>query len=90
MKTLEQLLNGKQQIWIKVDNKKQTQTKFLEWAKQNGCKWNDREIDPQNDKCGFFMGIDKNFILGYVGLICWNKSENAPQKIDFNEILGEK
>lgn len=90
MINLKQLLSVNQQIWIKVDNKKETQVKFLEWAKQNGCRWNNKEIDSQNDKCGFFMGIDKNLILGYVGLICWKNSKNAPKKIDFYEILGEK
>lgn len=90
MKKLENLLKNAQEIWIDVGDNKEKQTKFLEWAKENDCKWNDKEIDPKNDVCGFHMGINRNNRIGYVGLDCWFNSKNAPQKIDFDEIIGEK
>ncbi len=80
MKRVKDLLKKDEQIWFFIDDEKQKKN-FLKWAKQNGCRWEDKEINVEKDNCGTFMGIDKNLILGYVGGHCWFESSNSPRKI---------
>ena len=89
MKKLKDLLEENEQVWFLIEDDKSQKTAFLNWAKQNNCKWINKVIDSQKDKCGTFMGIDSGYVLGYVGGHCWFNSTNPPQKIKFEDLIGE-
>ena len=75
-----ELKNG--QIWFNI--KKKDKTIFLNYAKNNGCKWVDgKEISPTTDECGCHMGITPDLLLGFVGCHCWFASKNTPRKLKF-------
>ncbi len=89
MKKLKDLLKDNKQVWFFVEEDREQKIAFLNWAKQNGCRWGDGLIEPQKNDCGTFMGIDSNLTLGYVGGHCWFEAKNSPQKIKFSDFLGE-
>lgn len=89
MKNLKDLLKNNKQVWFQIENDRNQKIAFLNWAKQNNCKWNDSVIEPEKDLCGSFMGIGSDLILGYVGGHCWFEATNPPQKINFKELMGE-
>jgi len=90
MKTLKELLKEDEHIWFEIVD--QDKEKFLQFAKENGCKWmNSDEVCPNKDYCSNYMGINNNLQLGFVSLCCWfAKAENEPRKIKFKDILGDK
>ena len=90
MKKLKELLKDNEQVWFQIEDNRREKIAFLNWAKQNNCKWRDKAIEPEIDNCGIFMGIDRNLILGYVGGHCWFEANNTPQKIKFKELIGEQ
>lgn len=85
MKNLDSLLKNKEQVWFNI--KSNQQKAFLKWAKENGCKWSNKEIDPETDSCGTHMGITKDHTLGFVGGHSWFSSINPPQKLNFSEFI---
>lgn len=89
MKKLKELLKRDYHIWFDISEEEKE--RFLQFAKDNGCKWmNGDEIKPGKDNCGFHMGINNKLQLGFVSMWCWfAKAENEPRKIKFNEIIGE-
>lgn len=67
MKKLKDLLKNNEQVWFSIQDNENQKVAFLNWAKQNNCKWNNKIISPEKDVCSIFMGINKNLILGCVG-----------------------
>ena len=66
-------------------------TSTLLFAKENGCKWiNGREIKIDEDKCGHFMGIDKDMKIGFVSAMCWVHAKDKIKKLEFENIRSKK
>jgi len=90
MKTLKELLKKDYHIWFEIydDDEK---LKFLQFAKDNGCKWiSGDEINPNENNCGYHMGINKDLQIGFVSMWCWfANAKNKPRKIKFSEVIGE-
>lgn len=85
MKKLKEILKKEKHLWFYVEEKELKQ--FLLFAKQNGCKWVRRdEINPDNDKCGHFMGINWDLQLSYVSAMCWFYAKDKIRKIRFDRI----
>ena len=88
MKTLKQILKNQKHIWVSIEEIEKTE--FLKYAKEQGCRWLDgSEIDPDEDNCGYHMGIRNDLTIGFVLGLCWCMNQNnKPKKIIFKDILG--
>lgn len=86
MKNLNEILKSNKQVWFEIE-KKDLQN-FLQFAKNNGCKWIDGdEIDASKDKCGNHMGIGNEKELGFLSMMCWVlNSDKRVVKLKFNEL----
>ena len=89
MKTVKEILKGKNQVWFKLD--KEDKLEFLQYLKHNGCVWVSGEsIDINKDKCSHFMGVNKKMQVGYVSAMCWTQADQKNvQKVDFKDVLEE-
>ena len=87
MKNIKEILENDDCVWFVINENDRKE--FLEYAKDNGCKWLDgSEINLSKDKCGFCMGIRKNLTMGVVPMFSWVKKENTkPTIIKFKDIL---
>lgn len=91
MEDLKKLLSGKDRVWFYVQD--EDGVAFLQWAKDNGCKWmNGDEIKPDQDNCGYHMGIDPKLSMGFVSGICWGMGSRCPtiRVVKFKELLENK
>ena len=89
MKTLKEIFKRDNHVWFGVDE--EDKVEFLQYAKHNGCKWiSGEEINPNEDNCSCFMGINNKRQLGYVSGMCWvSAGKNDVRKIKFKDVLGE-
>ena len=88
MKTLKEILKRDRHVWFSVCE--EDKIEFLQYVKHNGCKWIcGDEINPKDDECGRFMGVNHKNQLGYVSAMCWVSAGNQIRKIKFKDVLGE-
>lgn len=89
MRNLKEVLGKDRHIWLSIEEN--DKTAFLQWAKDNNCKWmNGDEIKPDQDNCGYHMGISKDLSIGFVGAMCWCLAKKGKVKrINFKEIIGD-
>ena len=87
METIKEILNQNKQVWFFIEENERSA--FLKYAKENGCIWlNGNEINPDEDVCGFVMGIRQNLTMGFVPMFrLVNKEKQSPQIIKFKDIL---
>lgn len=89
MKSLKKLLGKKDRIWFSIED--EDKTLFLQWAKDNNCKWmNGDEIKPDVDNCGYHMGINNTLSIGFVSGMCWGYARAIGVKVvNFKDILED-
>lgn len=69
-------------LWFEIDE--DSKVEFLKVTKAISAKWiNGKEIFPETDICGHFMGIDDSLTIGYVSPLCFFKAKNKPKIIKF-------
>lgn len=75
---------GKEEVWFRVE--KNDYKRFLQFAKDNGCVWiNNKDINPETDVCGHFMGM-YNYYIGYISSMIYCKYHEEKKVIDFATI----
>ncbi len=80
-------------IWYYVNLEAGEGKKFLEFAKEMGFIWtNGREIDPETDSCGNFMGVHRDGKMAYVSITVWgylrlavNADERSVKRVEFSD-----
>lgn len=89
MKSLKKVLGKHDRVWFFIEDDEKTL--FLQWAKDNNCKWmNGDEIKPDEDNCGYHMGINKTLSIGFVGGMCWGPGKRSGIKVvNFAEIIDD-
>ena len=89
MKSINEILKKEGKVFFHVEP--HVTNEFLLFAKENGCKWiNGREIKIDEDKCGHFMGIDKDMKIGFVSAMCWVHAKDKIKKLEFENIRSKK
>lgn len=85
MEKLKEILEKERHLWFSV--KPEDYKKFFLFAKQNGFKWvGGKEINPDSDEYGHFMGISADLLMGYVPAMCWFYAKDKIIKINFEKI----
>lgn len=72
-------------VWFSLRDKK----KFLTWAKEQGCTWqNGKEIDPEGD-CLFHMAVHTDKTIANVAMQVWFAGQfEGKRKYVFEEYLN--